>query len=78
MALGAMEAMRFFYDKFQVLFQTADIGLLLASIMPRVCLFVILHRKKFSAGSRNCQVRILETDVFFLLKMLHPYKEEFV
>ena len=70
--------MRFFYDKFQILFQTTDVGLLLASIMSRVCLFVILHRKKCSAGSRNRQVRNLDSDVIFLLKMLHPYKEEFV
>ena len=37
--------MRFFYDNFQNLFQTADIGLLFANIVPEACLFVILRRK---------------------------------
>ena len=41
MALGAMEIMRFFYVNFQILFQTVDIGLLLANIVPEVCLLVI-------------------------------------
>ena len=41
MALGAMEIMRFFYVNFQILFQTADIGLLIANIVPEVCLLVI-------------------------------------
>lgn len=45
MALGAVKMMRFFYDNFQILFHTADIGLLLSNIMSNVCLFVILHRE---------------------------------
>lgn len=35
----------FFYDNFQILFKTADIGLLLSSIVPKVCLLVISQRK---------------------------------
>ena len=35
MALVAVKTMRFFYDNFQNLFQTADIGLLLANIGKR-------------------------------------------
>ena len=34
-----------FFGNYQILFQTADIGLLFANIVPEVCLFVILHRK---------------------------------
>ena len=33
-----------FFGNYQILFQTADIGLLFANIVPEVCLFVILHR----------------------------------
>ena len=40
-ALGAVETMRFFDDNFQILFQTANIGLLLANIVPKVCLLGI-------------------------------------
>ena len=45
MALVAVEMMRFLRDNFQILFQTADISLLLSNIMPKVCLLVISHRK---------------------------------
>lgn len=48
MALVAVKTMRFFYDNFQNLFQTADIGLLLANIVPEDCLFVIIMRKSTS------------------------------
>lgn len=34
-----------FFGNYQILFQTADIDLLFANIVPEVCLFVILHRK---------------------------------
>lgn len=34
-----------FFGNYQILFQTADIGLLLSNIMSNVCLFVILHRE---------------------------------
>ncbi len=34
-----------FFGNYQILFQTADIGLPFANIVPEVCLFVILHRK---------------------------------
>ena len=47
-ALCAVATMRFFYDNFQNLFQTADIGLLLANIVPEDCLFVIIMRKSTS------------------------------
>ena len=39
-ALDAVETMRFFYDNFQILFQTAGIDLLLSNIVPRVYLYV--------------------------------------
>ena len=45
MALVAVEMMRFLRDNFQILFQTADISLLLSNIMPKVCLLVISHGK---------------------------------
>ena len=66
MALGAMEAMRFFYDKFQVLFQTADIGLLLANIVPEVCLFVILHRK-----SAQLVQEIVKSEILILMHFFY-------
>ena len=44
-----------FFGNYQILFQTADIGLLFANIVPEVCLFVILHRK----SARLVQVLIL-------------------
>ena len=53
MALGAMDIMRFFYVNFQILFQTADIGLLLANIVPEVCLFIILHRESAQLAQEN-------------------------
>ena len=62
MALGAMEIMRFFYVNFQILFQTADISLLLSNIAPEVCLFVILHRE-------NAQLvqEIIESEILSLM-----------
>ena len=47
MALSVMETMRFFYDNFQILFQTANISLLLSNIVPKVCLLVISHMLEF-------------------------------
>ena len=41
-SICTVETMRFFYDNFQNLFQTGDIGLFLASIVSKVCIFVIL------------------------------------
>ena len=59
MALGAMEIMRFFYVNFQILFQTADIGLLLVNIVPEVCLFIILHRESAQLPQENIKSEIL-------------------
>lgn len=49
----------FFYDNFQNLFQTADIGLLLANIVPEVCLFIILHRESAQLAQENIKSEIL-------------------
>ena len=70
--------MRFFYDKFQILFQTADIGLLLSNIVPEVCRFVMFNRKSAQLVQEIAELEILRLMSFFLLKMLHPYKEEFI
>ena len=59
MALVAVKTMRFFYDNFQNLFQTADIGLLLANIVPEVCLFIILHRESAQLPQENIKSEIL-------------------
>ena len=59
MALVAVKTMRFFYDNFQNLFQTADIGLLLANIVPEVCLFIILHRESAQLAQENIKSEIL-------------------
>lgn len=54
--------MRFLRDNFQILFQTADISLLLSNIAPEVCLFVILHRE-------NAQLvqEIIESEILSLM-----------
>ena len=59
MALVAVKTMRFFYDNFQNLFQNADIGLLLANIVPEVCLFIILHRESAQLAQENIKSEIL-------------------
>ena len=61
-ALVAVEMMRFLRDNFQILFQTADISLLLSNIAPEVCLFVILHRE-------NAQLvqEIIESEILSLM-----------
>ena len=66
MALGAMEIMRFFYVNFQILFQTADIGLLLANIVPEVCLFTILRRK-----SAQLVLEIVESEIMSLIAFFY-------
>ena len=65
MALGAMEIMRFFYVNFQILFQTADISLLLSNIMPKVCLLVISHGKSAQLVQENIKSEILIQMQFF-------------
>ena len=65
MALGAMEIMRFFYVNFQILFQTADISLLLSNIVPEVCLFVILYRKSVQLVQEIVKSEILRLMCFF-------------
>ena len=66
MALGAVETMRFFFDNYQILFQTADIGLLLANIVPEVCLFVILHRK-----SAQLVQEIVKSEILILMQFFY-------
>ena len=63
MALGAVEMMRFLY--FQILFQIADMGLLLLNIMPKVCLFVILHRESAQLVQEIVKLEILRLMSFF-------------
>ena len=65
MALGAMEIMRFFYVNFQILFQTADISLLLSNIVPRVCLLVISQRGSAHLAQENIKSEILIQMQFF-------------
>ena len=63
MALNAVEAMRFLY--FQILFQTADIVLLLSNIVPKVCLLVILHRESAQLVQEIVKLEILMLMSFF-------------
>lgn len=65
MALGAMEIMRFFYVNFQILFQTADISLLLSNIVPRVYLLVISQRESAHLAQENIKSEILIQMQFF-------------
>lgn len=65
MALGAMEIMRFFYVNFQILFQTADISLLLSNIVPRVSLLVISQRESAHLAQENIKSEILIQMQFF-------------
>ena len=65
MALGAMEIMRFFYVNFQILFQTADISLLLSNIVPRVRLLVISQRESAHLAQENIKSEILIQMQFF-------------
>ena len=65
MALGAMEIMCFFYVNFQILFQTADISLLLSNIVPRVCLLVISQRESAYLAQENIKSEILIQMQFF-------------
>ena len=65
MARGAMEIMRFFYVNFQILFQTADISLLLSNIVPRVCLLVISQRESAHLAQENIKSEILIQMQFF-------------
>ena len=59
MALGAMEIMRFFYDNFQILFQTADISLLLSNIVLRVCLLVISQRESAYGTLNEAELEVV-------------------
>lgn len=59
MALGAMEIMRFFYVNFQILFQTADISLLLSNIVLRVCLLVISQRESAHGTLNEAELEVV-------------------
>ena len=64
MALIAVKTMRFLCDNFQILFQTADISLLLSNIVPKVCLLVISHRK-----SAQIVQEIVELEILILMQV---------
>ncbi len=59
MALGAMEIMRFFYVNFRILFQTADISLLLSNIVLRVCLLVISQRESAYGTLNEAELEVV-------------------
>jgi len=60
--------MRFFYDKFQMLFQTADMSLLLWNIVPKVCHFKVLHRKSAQMNQEIAELEILMQMNFFYVR----------
>ncbi|MGN0245378.1 MAG: hypothetical protein ACI4DK_05385 [Lachnospiraceae bacterium] len=64
-------------DNFQILFQTADISLLLSNIIPKVCLLVISHGKSAQLVQKIVKSEILidKPSEFVSKVMKLPYSE---
>ena len=61
----------FFFDNYQILFQTADIGLLLANIVPEVCLFARIELHHLTQTEPGAMIEIMGSKHDKYSKQLH-------